>query len=141
MGAQGANGVMGIKWQHDDDHRSSCLVGTAVFLAQRPGVNPPASLGSGRVPFVTSSRTPPSGLQVAHTLGVVSGAGMSQRIFAIAAQDRANIDCEAFDGAMACLQQNAHACNCDAILGMKFESPEPGLVILRGTAVQLSQVA
>lgn len=138
--AQGANGVMGIKWQHDDDHRSSCLVGTAVTLAQKPGARPPATLGSGQAPFITTSRAPPAGLKVAHTLGVVSGAGMSQRIFAIGAQDRADVDREAFDGAMTCLQQNVQACQCDAILGMKMESPEPGLVILRGTAVQLTRV-
>merc|ERR1719201_2689074 len=60
----GANGVMGIKWQHDDDHRSSCLVGTAVTLAERPQARAPASLGSGRLPFVTTSRIPPAGLEV-----------------------------------------------------------------------------
>jgi uncharacterized protein YbjQ (UPF0145 family) len=137
--AVGANGVMGIKWQHDDDHRSSCLVGTAVVLAERPHARSPAMLGSGRAPFVTTSRMPPAGLEVAHTVGVVSGAGMSPRIFAIAAQQRANIDREAFDAAMACLNEQLRASGCDAILGMKMESPEPGLVILRGTAVQLTR--
>jgi len=136
----GANGVMAIKWQHDDDHRSSCLVGTAVTLAQKPGARLPASLGSGREQFITTSRTPPAGLEVAHTIGVVSGGGMSPQIFAFGAQARANIDKEAFDGALACLQHNATAFGCHAVLGMKMESPEPGLVILRGTAVQLTQV-
>ncbi|CAE7722347.1 unnamed protein product, partial [Symbiodinium sp. CCMP2592] len=56
----GANGVMGIKWTHDDDHRSSCLVGTAVVLSQKPGAPPPSSLGSGRGFFLSNSRAPPA---------------------------------------------------------------------------------
>jgi uncharacterized protein YbjQ (UPF0145 family) len=133
----GANAVMGIKWQHDDDHRSSCLIGTAVVLANRPGASQLISLGSGRPFFATTSRAPPAGLAVADTVGVVSGAGMSVR-FSFGAQERADKDRESFDSAYASLQQTALAANCDAVLGMKMESPEPGLVILRGTAVRLT---
>lgn len=138
--AKGANGVMGIKWQHDDDHRCSCLVATAVVLARKPDTPAPASLGSGRPKFISTSRDPPAGFAVAHTVSICCGAGMTSSIWAFGAGDRANQDSEAYDNAMASLRAQAEQINCCAILGVKLESPEPGLVILRGTAVQLTQL-
>ncbi|CAE6922200.1 unnamed protein product [Symbiodinium natans] len=135
----GANGVMGIKWTHDDDHRSSCLVGTAVVLSQKPGVPPPSNLGSGRPPFLSNSRAPPKGLEVAHTIGVFSGAGISSRLGAFSTQAVASIDEEALQAARACLEAQAVHAGCDAVLGVKLESPETGLVLLRGTGVQLTK--
>ncbi|CAE7772485.1 unnamed protein product [Symbiodinium pilosum] len=137
----GANGVMGIKWTHDDDHRSSCLVGTAVVLSQKPGVPPPSSLDSGRNFFLSNSRSPPAGLAVAHTIGVFSGAGISSKLGGWSTQAIASIDEEALQAARACLEAQAAHAGCHAVLGVKLESPETGLVLLRGTGVQLAQTA
>lgn len=143
----GANGVMGIKWTHDDDHRSSCLVGTAVLLSQKPGAPPPSSLGSGRGFFLSNSRAPPEGYAVAHTIGVFSGAGISSRLPAFSVQavgtlvnTVASMDHEALEAARACLEAQAANAGCDAVLGVKLESPETGLVLLRGTGVQLTRI-
>mmetsp|Transcript_25373 Transcript_25373/g.47710 ORF Transcript_25373/g.47710 Transcript_25373/m.47710 type:complete len:355 (+) Transcript_25373:3-1067(+) len=136
----GANGVMGIKWTHDDDHRSSCLIGTAVVLSQKTGASLPGSLGSGRPPFISNSRKPPIGLAVAHTVGVLSGAGVSSRIGGFSTQGQADVDEEALQAARACLEAQAAQAGCDAVLGVKLESPERGEVLLRGTGVKLTKV-
>ncbi|CAE7638628.1 unnamed protein product [Symbiodinium sp. CCMP2456] len=151
--AMGANGVLGVKWMHDDNRFVSQAVGTAVVLGKEPGSRIFAELPP-PVPAVCSTlRSPPEGFAISSVLGVVAAAALSPyrdygrggySQYNQSNQRTAAGELAALQQATAKLQAAATSLGAHGVLGVKIEALSVWncsrfMCVLKGTAVRLSQ--